>query len=72
MAVPNMELSCAAASAQHRIKFKSACTAPSGLQGDNCSDLSGGLNFPPSAAGNQQHQKYALANPPLSEIFHLE
>ncbi len=44
----NIELSCPAASAQHRVVFRYACTIPDDLQGDNCSDL---LHLPRMMAG---------------------
>jgi hypothetical protein len=34
-----MELSCLAASAQHCMEFRTECTDPDDLKGDNCSDL---------------------------------
>jgi len=37
----NIEFSCAAASTQHPMEFKTALTDPCGLLGDNCNDLLG-------------------------------
>jgi len=35
----NIEFSCPAATDHQRWEFKTACTAPRGLLGDNCNDL---------------------------------